>query len=155
MGRGLGNRQRLILKALRTLEGEHGACWFEPVDVIAAALDIEPTPDMKRASHVERMAEAQRADLRRMAALGSPRHIEQLALFEHRQGQADVARMSTNEHIRSTLLRASPRAGEGLNPSRGLALLARRGLVRRRSHCGPGSLPASMRPWTIGSDPYP
>ena len=142
MGRGLGNRQRLILKALRALEGEHGACWFEPFDVIAATLDIEPTPEMKRATHAERAVDAQRADLRRMAALGSPGHIEQLALFEHGQRQAEAARGNGNERVRPNLLRGKPRAGEGMNPSRALALLARRGLVQRRSHCGPGSLVA-------------
>lgn len=138
MSRGLGIRQRAFLSALMCLDEGGPPRWHTPAEVLAAMgpLPIGRAERMER--HFDRADRAQLAHLRdlvaaghQFAAAGIAVRGQQIAEREWRWRWA--APQSPNT------ARPTRRAGEAANPSRVLALLAKRGLVEREAHCGPGS----------------
>lgn len=131
MSRGLGKAQHLILKALASLEAEHGeGGQFYVWAIVDRAYSLSPQMQARERAAAE--ASAQRA-----------------AALRERAGQGDE-RASTLLMLTASLRRSRrvPRARrttpfwltEGaLNPSRILAGLAQRGLVARTAIKGGGS----------------
>ncbi|KMO39291.1 hypothetical protein VQ02_10135 [Methylobacterium variabile] len=138
MSRGLGIRQRAFLSALARLDRDGPARWHTPGEVLAAMgpLPLGRAERMER--HFDRADRAQLAHLRELAAAGYQFAVGGIAVRE-----AEIAnrerRWRWNAPRAPNTTRIAPRGGEAVNPSRVLALLAKRGLVEREAHCGPGS----------------
>lgn len=156
MGRGLGTQQRAVLAALRTLDEVRGPGWHMPADVIAVLVSSRPVlvpvvPSRPPELPADPIEEMRLARFRTLIRQGYREYAADVMLIEQRREQrrqalrerweADraAARRRKAESQAPNLRRPEPRGGEEGNPSRVLALLARRGLVERQAHCGPGS----------------
>ena len=131
MSRGLGTAQRLMLKALASLEAEHGrADAFFVWAIVDRAYAISPELQARHRAFTE-ACERREAKTREMAAAGDARARLYLQL----------TRAMPREQPSPRLRRTTPfwLTEAELNPSRALASLARRGLVTRRPVKGGGS----------------
>jgi hypothetical protein len=145
MSRGLGTRQRILLQALRNLEQEHGEYWFYVHAVVRAAWPLGGSE-----GHEKREAEAaawaaedarDRAETAALAAAGDDAAKERMKLFMQMDSMASVVRgwHRRNAHRGAPQMRPAKDVDATLNPSRILALLAKRGLIERNAYQGPGS----------------
>lgn len=132
MSRGLGTSQRLVLRALASLEAEHGA--GEGLFYVWAVVDraFALSPDMQRRHQARAAASDERhARIEAMAAGGNDRAKLYLSL-----GRGLAVRRPSPRKRRSAPWQESEVT---FNPSRVLAGLERRGLVRRDARNGGGS----------------
>lgn len=144
MSRGLGIRQGAFLSALVRLDEGGAPRWHTPAEVLAVMgpLPIGRAERMKR--HFDRANRAQIAHLRELVAAGHHFAVGGIAVREAQIGERERERVRRWrlrwEAPRSpNTVRPTRRAGEAANPSRVIVLLAKRGLVEREAHCGPGS----------------
>jgi hypothetical protein len=130
MSRGLGTQQRMLLQALRNLEQERGEAWVEVHAVIRAAWPLGWSE-----GHERRQAEAaawaaedarDRAETASLAAAGDDAAKKRMDWFMHRDMLASRWRRR-NAHRGAPQLRPAKDVDATLNPSRILALLAKRG----------------------------
>ncbi|MCJ2115708.1 hypothetical protein MKK65_03720 [Methylobacterium sp. J-001] len=132
MSRGLGTAQPLMLKALASLEAEHGSGngLFFVWAIVDRAYELSPEMQARHQAMTEASA-ARSAEIQARAAAGD----ERAALF------LGLTRSLTRTRRAPRARRATPfRLTEsGFNPSRVLASLERRGLVTRRAIKGGGS----------------
>lgn len=140
MGRGLGTRQWVVLKALRTLEREHGPGWRTPGEVLAVVDRMTGAGRNPALEHIDRADRAQLAHLRDLVGQGDPSFRPSVQAIEGRIAAREAQQRREKGQRAPNTLRREPRAGEDGNPSRVLETLARRGLVERQAHCGPGSV---------------
>ena len=145
MSRGLVTQQRMLLQALRNLEQECGEAWFEVHAVVRAAWPLGWLE-----GHERREAEAvawaaedarDRAETAALAAAGDDAAKERMERFMHRDMLASVICRwrRRNAHRGAPRMRPAKDVDATLNPSRILALLAKRGLIERNASRGPGS----------------
>lgn len=137
MSRGLGKQQLVVLRALCSLERDHGAGWYYVHDVLNRAWDADwraPYEQME-----QRRAEADRerrardkaaaagGDLRALEAVDRQRHIDR------------IGRILSGRRVK-TGTPTVRRGRDDANLSRVLALLRRRGLVERYAVAGRGAM---------------
>lgn len=132
MSRGLGTAQRLMLKALASLEAEHGgdSGLFFVWAIVDRAYELSPEMQARHQAMTDASA-ARSAEVQARAAAGDERAALFLALTRSltRTRRAPRTRRTTPFWLT-----------EGdFNPSRILASLQRRGLVTRRAIKGGGS----------------
>lgn len=138
MSRGLGIRRRVFLSALRCLDEGGAPRWHTPAEVLAAMGPL-PFGRAERAErHFDRADRAQIVYLRELVAAGYQFAVGGIAVREDQIAQWERRWRWAVPQSPNTA-RPTRRAGEAANPSRLLALLAKRGLVEREAHCGPGS----------------
>ena len=156
MSRGLGRQQRLFLHALWELERQHGRHWFHTWGVIneaarlGMAQDVTYRRDRRDAEYEDwdrdrQKAEDQwRAEMRAAADAGdatAAAELERLRALENRLTVLTFAlRRRGKEWRGAPRLRGLPDAERLVNPTRVLALLQRRGLVKRDAARGPLSM---------------
>lgn len=131
MSRGLGTAQHLILKALASLEAEHGqGGQFYVWAIVDRAYSLSPQMQARERAADEASAE-RAASIRERAAQGDERAatLLMLTLRLGRSRRGPRARRTTPFWLTETTL----------NPSRVLAGLARRGLVTRTPIKGGGA----------------
>ena len=132
MSRGLGTAQRLMLKALASLEAEHGgdSGLFFVWAIVDRAYELSPEMQARHQAMTEASA-ARSAEIQARAAGGD----ERAALF------LGLTRSLTRTRRAPRTRRESPfwLTEVDFNPSRILASLERRGLVTRRAIKGGGS----------------
>lgn len=134
----MGIRQRAFLSALARLDEGGPPRWHTPSEVLAA-MRLLPIGWAERAErHFDRADRAQIAHLRELVAAGHHFAAGGIAVREAQIADRERRWRWAAPRAPNTA-RASRRAGEAANPSRVLALLAKRGLVEREAHCGPGS----------------
>ena len=146
MGRGLGIRQREILAALRALDQRRPGWWWSPVEVIGT-LDGARSVEPLRVDPHEHTDRPRLEHLRQLASQGYPEYWATVREIEERIARREAGRAAREIAARRKAAsrypnqrRPEPRGGEGGNPSRVFALLARRGLVERVVFRGPGSV---------------
>jgi hypothetical protein len=141
MSKGIGDRQRLFLDALRSLElqdRDATGAYFYVWAVVEQAWLLGPEIDKENYKDAQAR---KRVELVKAAALGDEAAKERLGSFDHRAalGQAINALFSNRRCGGRCLKRGDHGAEHELNPSRVLASLARRGLVERNAMQGYGA----------------
>jgi hypothetical protein len=137
MSRGLGRNQRIFLAALQALEASNGPGWFYVHAVLRAAwplgADAAERREADRAAAWKREDARLRADAAERAAAGDMAAVELMETYQRLDFLASTIRYALRRRDQRGRwqLRPSRDAERDLNPSRILAQLERRGLLKR------------------------